>query len=345
MEQKVYGPYSERDGTVWRVVVKTGRGTSAKKVPSIFSGPTAEAQARAEFRRLEVLFAKRSVNQVMEDYFTWLLEEERKPSSIVTNRYRLTGLFASVAAVPIDELTPDRCQELYNAYRVGRAVDTHQGVLALAKAMFEWARWSKLIPVSPWLDVKPRGRKKRGKEQLSKDDTRKLFAWLVDHAEADDRACGVLMALALGMRASEIIGVTSRHLDDGGRELQIRAGKTAAASRNVRLPEVLQTALARRAVSPLEPLLPYSRYWVREATFWACKQAGVPKVCAHALRGMYATATLDAGLDPRAIARSLGHTNISMTRSAYAATGAGDSVKVAQVVERLGPPTTGASPN
>jgi hypothetical protein len=53
---------------------------------------------------------------------------------------------------------------------------------------------------------------------------------------------------------------------------------------------------------------------------------------------MYATATLESGLDPAAVARSLGHTNVRITKAAYAAQGAGHSAHVDQVASKLETP-------
>lgn len=338
--ERVFGPYAERGGKVWRVTIQVGRGRSADRKPHCF---TDEAAAKEFASKARAQIGAKTVESAFEDYLEHLVRDGRRPGTITTARYRLRGLFEPVLGLPLRELNEKRAQKLYDAYTVGRAPDTHQGALFLAKSCFEWLRRkAKLVRWNPFDDVDPIGRKNKGKPQLKKDDTRKLYRWLCVHAATDDRACAALMALTLGLRAHEVVGRTADHLDNDGTELMVTVSKTKAGVRAVRLPEVLQTALGQRAKTRTGRLLPYKAPWVRTATEWCCEQAGVAPVCAQALRGMYATATLEAGIDPNAVARSLGHTNAKITRAAYAAAGSEQSSKTARVVGTLEEKVTAA---
>jgi integrase len=284
------------------------------------------------------MLGAKTVAEAMEDFITDRAAEGRQPSTLVTTRHRLAGILRPVMGLPVKDLGTPRCELLYTEYQKGRAVDTHQGALSQAKAMFEFIRKRlKLRADNPWTDVDPRGTKNRGKAQLKEDDTAKLYWWLVEHLE-DDRALGAFMALVLGLRSHEVVGRTGDHLDAGGTKLMVTKSKTKAGIRSVRLPEVLQVALRKRSELRSGRLLPYTRYWVRDATKWCCEGAGVPVVCAQALRGMYTSALLEDGIDPERVALSIGHGKGSGTAvvvNNYAAQGAGRSVKTARVVERL----------
>lgn len=259
-----------------------------------------------------------------------------RESTLVTAEYRLAGLLKPCRALPVRDLTAKRCEALYRAYAASRKPDTHQGALAVARAFGEWARKSKLIAINPWADVEPIGRKTRGKPQHRIDEARKLATWCLPRAGEDDGALAVLLGLLLGLRAGEIVGLVRRDLDDKGRRLWVAKAKTQAGVRSVVIPEVLRTHLTRRAELPQERLLPYRREWVRDQTRRICRLAGVPVVCAHALRGAHATLALEAGASAVDVALSLGHTSPAITRAAYAATGSGASHRVSVVGERLG---------
>jgi integrase len=334
LHRRVLGPYSERGGKVWRVVLQAGRGREATKKSAAF--PTeAEATAFAVKARALMPLTGRTVGAAIEDFLAFCAASGAKTSTLTTYRFRLAGLLKPAASLPLRELTPERCLELYTAYSRRVAPDTHHGALAVASSMGAWAKKSSLLTINPWAEIDRVGRKRRGKPQLRIDEARKLTAWLVEHVD-DDRALGVLMPILLGLRAHEVVGIEKRDLDDRGQLLHVAKSKTAAGVRPVELPGVLRQPLIRRAQMTQDRLLPYSRYWVRNSTRWACELAGVPVVCAQSLRGLFATLALESGVAPHAVARTLGHTTISMTKAAYAAGGSGESHRAAVVADRLG---------
>jgi integrase len=144
-----------------------------------------------------------------------------------------------------------------------------------------------------------------------------------------------LEAMMMGLRSSEIITRTVRDLDDGGRTLWVDdtedgfQPKTEAGRRPVDVPPELQPLLLKRCKDKLPGalLLPgaggdqHDRGWPRKAVRRLCKKVEIPPVCAHALRGLYATLTIRSGVDPRAVARALGHESVRTTLRSYAAPG------------------------
>jgi integrase len=127
-----------------------------------------------------------------------------------------------------------------------------------------------------------------------------------------------------------------RDLDDGGNVLWIaetQGGwrpKSRAGQRRIEVPEVLRQMLLQRAQDKAgETLLfisPRSRgrrshSWLREHTRRLCKAAGVPVVCAHALRGQHATLAIQAGATPHLVAGALGHASTGVTLGSYAMPG------------------------
>jgi integrase len=49
-----------------------------------------------------------------------------------------------------------------------------------------------------------------------------------------------------------------------------------------------------------------------------CKAAAVPKVTAHAMRGLHGTLAVDSGITSHAVAAALGHESFRTTAESYA---------------------------
>jgi len=129
-------------------------------------------------------------------------------------------------------------------------------------------------------------------------------------------AIGALVALMMGLRSQEVLLREVRDLDDGGRFLWSDVGKTANAKRHLEVPELLRPYLLRLAggQSPSSLLFGYGRTGMprTRTTMWAtvrklCALAGVPPVCTHSLRGLYATLAVQSGSASQVVASSLGH--------------------------------------
>jgi integrase len=118
-----------------------------------------------------------------------------------------------------------------------------------------------------------------------------------------------------------------RDLDEGGTVLLISHGKTANARRRPEVPDFLRPHLLRlTAGKPADAFLFGSRangeplltgYLIRQV-HQICEQAGVPKVCAHSLRGLHATLALRQGVSTQAVAAALGHGSFAVTARHYA---------------------------
>src|SRR5262249_53572876 len=153
-------------------------------------------------------------------------------------------------------------------------------------------------------EVKPVGRRNRGKKQLRFEEASRFISrglQLFDEAK-DVMALASVTLLLLGCRASEVMHVRVRDLDCNGTELWIAArdgeyrGKTRNASRNPDVPEVLQPRLVRLAAgrradeylfARAEVGTPHRRQNLNRAVLRICIAADVPVVCPHSLRGLW----------------------------------------------------------
>ena len=114
----------------------------------------------------------------------------------------------------------------------------------------------------------------------------------------DVMALAAVTALLLGCRASEVLRVRVRDLDCGGTRLWIAArdseyqGKTANATRDPDIPEVLRPRLLKLTAAPAPDAYlfglsstgkPKSRQLLHSTVRRLCRAAGVPVVCPHSV--------------------------------------------------------------
>lgn len=188
---------------------------------------------------------------------------------------------------------------------------------------------------------------KTGKLQLRIDEARHFTATAIQIFEDEHKtlAIGALVALTMGLRSSEALQRVVRDLDDGAKYLWIDQGKTANARRHLEVPEPLQPYLLRLAVGKqpdefwfglgVRSRRPFQHQRLYEMVHSICRRAGVPRVCTHSLRGLWATLAVGSGVASHAVAESLGHHSFAMTRKHYAQPAAITNAGTARVVAAL----------
>jgi integrase len=299
-----------------------------------------------------------TVATAIEGYEKYRREKGNKEHALAATTCRL-GTFFTDGEVLLVDLTPAKCATYYEALRTRRqpgrlkaclkaaakrkepswpadhevgvpgcrcrpyATDTHRNTLAEAKSLLKWA-----VQVKRWLQRNPlegiegKGKRRHGKPQLRIDEARRWTARAVELADkGESGAVAAMMALLLGMRASEIVSRVVRDLDDEGRLLWIPDSKTEAGRRTLRVPDLLQPHLRALAEgkaggAPIFGL--HWRDWPREWVERICKLAGVPKVSAHSMRGLHSTLAMEAGVTGAVVAASLGHESVATTTQSYA---------------------------
>ena len=132
--------------------------------------------------------------------------------------------------------------------------------------------------------------------------------------------------------------------DRGATILWIDGGKTRNARRYLDVPAVLQPRLRKLTAGRAgdELLLGHSRDGVRRdrRSLWVavgriCRTAGVPRVCPHSLRGLWATLGVQSGAVSHAVAASLGHGSFEMTAKHYAQPEVVSGACTARMIEML----------
>jgi len=341
---RVYGPYPARSG--FRLVVLEGKARKSLVVSSLAEAEKLRRELQAEL----VQSADRSVGEALSEYVDYLHLCRGATTAQPIARAIARFLGESTA---LGSITQQRAARLYEAEtrrivgRTGRPASaaSHRTVLGQCKRFYAWASERGYVAQNPFAPVKPVGRPRAGKAQLRIDEARRFVALAVAKAEGGDRAAlAALLALLLGMRASEVLQRVARDLDDEGRVLWITRGKTDNARRRLTVPEVLRPLLGglARGKAPDELLFgaspsgagkPLTDAWLWGHVQRLCDEAGVPRVSTHSLRGLHSTLALEAGATASAVAAALGHGSFQITAKHYAAPGTIERVR-SQVVEQ-----------
>lgn len=341
----VYGPYKHGGG--YRLIV-SGEG---KRVATEVR-PSFEEAAREKIaleRRLAEQ-AGRTVGLALGEYRQHLLQKNR-PKSVATTMTRLRHFFPD-EALPLPRLSVREAQRLYELRRAGKAVDTHRNELAEAKTFIGWCVKQGMLRHNPFITVEGIGNRKRGKDQLTIDESRLLAeAALTRAALGDLGALAVAVLVYTGLRASELTNLRVRDLDDGGRLLRVQPAigqadhlKSRSARRAIALPPHLRELLGARVKDrPRDALVfgQHDRTWPNEQTRRICELCGVPRVTAHGLRGGAATMSTLSMQDENAVAKTFGHSSATTTRAHYIEPQALADLqqsRITSVLDRTNPP-------
>jgi integrase len=264
----------------------------------------------------------------IEVYGKHLTEKGLKARPITDRLYRLNTFFPD-NKLAVSDLTKSTCAAYYEALRtrvsrVGKtySVDTHRSMLAEARMLAKFCIGKRWLRASPVEGIEGKGKRRHGKPQLRIDEARRWMAKATELADGGEAgAVAAMMALLLGMRASEIVSRVARDLDDEGRQLWIPDSKTEAGKRTLRVPDVLRPYLRRLTAGAAPDARIFDghwRDWPREWVQRICTAASVPVVGAHSMRGLHSTLAMEAGVTGAVVAASLGHEKISTTVQSYA---------------------------
>jgi len=274
------------------------------------------------------------VSAAVEMYREHQAQNGNKTKSYMETRRRLLRFFQPRLKTPVCTLSPEWCAGRYAALAKEMSVDSHRNILAECKTWLRWCVGKGWLRESPLETVEGTGKRRHGKPQLSRDESRRLLAVAYDESEVEDGAVAAAMALLMGMRASEIADRQVRDLDDGGRILRIPDSKTEAGKRDLEIPGELQVMLRARATGrPGTALLldcPRADRrdgWVRYHVRRLCKAAGVPVISSHGLRGTHSSIAVEAGATGRLVADQLGHGSPTVSETSYTRRDVQDAAK------------------
>jgi len=325
---RVLGPYDEKDG--YRLIVVDSGKRKSLKFPSIERAHEVKAELLGEIAKR----TSHTIDEALAEYEQSLITERgRLPYTVRDERSRLSLMLP--IDEPIQSLTAERATQLFRASsertsRNGRplSADSLYFLLKTAKRFATWCIERGYLTNNPFAKIRKVGRLATGKLQLTADEARRfLDTALQMAAEGNANAVAVALQLSLGLRSSEVLARRVRDLDEGGTVLLITSGKTVNARRRPEVPDFLRPHLLKLAAGqPGDAFLfgtspsggqRLTGSLIRQV-HQVCERAGVPKVCAHSLRGLHATLALRQGVSSQAVASALGHASFAVTARHYA---------------------------
>ena len=333
---RITGPYPHREGEYRCRIIVDGRREWA---------PTADTPQRA--KRIAQAIADRvvarqpvTIEDALARYAEYKTAKGNKPRSITTTDYRLRSFFPRTA-MSVQSLTAGKCAEYYATLTAKQKPDTHQNALAEARTFCTWLVKQQLLKRNPIDGIEPMGRRKHGKPQLTVEEAHRWLTHaraLADKGEAG--AVAAMVTLLMGLRTSEVVERTARDLDAGGTLLWIPHSKTEAGRRRVEVPAVLTPYLLALKRDKLPMALLFGEHWRDWPRRWVqkiCRAARVPTVCAHSMRGLFATLGIQTGAVPHVVAATLGHESPRITEQSYAQPGSAGIVTARRAVAQLLP--------
>ncbi len=333
MSERVHGPY--KHGKRWRCFNVRGDGTR-----TVVTFET-EAEGHKYVAACHKVAVGRTVGEAVSEYLEHLKEapgrggRARRESTVKLESWRLRAFLRLASVDPVlGSLTKVRCRGLFEQRKAEVKVDTLVGELTTVSRACRWFVAQGWLGADPCAGLVVGGERSAGKPQLRVDEARRyLNVALTEGTEG----LAAAMAILMGMRASEITGLTVRDVDDGGRLVWITHAKTRRGVRRLEVPGVLVPRLVELcAARPPEARLwgDVDRHWLYYHVPRIAMIAGLPRITPHGLRGTWATLAMGA-MPTEQVAAALGH-RPEVTRTNYAAPGSeqsGQSMRVAAELE------------
>lgn len=206
----VSGPY--RHGRKWRVVVQTGGTRTVRSYET-------EGEARDFIDEWRALLDGKTVAMRLDEWLDMVKARGRPPITIATLRNAVLRLVPHLPA-KFDDVTPRTAAKAYAALvATGCSVDTHRNSLNNARSM--WTALTGKGRPSPWDAVAGVGQRRRGKAQLTIDESRRFLSAALELGETEPGGTAAALCLTLALRAGEVVALEGRDVDDGGRVLWV----------------------------------------------------------------------------------------------------------------------------
>jgi len=287
------------------------------------------------------------IEAVVDDYLS--TRTDLKASTIETLRFRMAAIIKGRTHFPIEVFPWGKA---WNERVACQATDSQIGIRNALQGLLGWALKQRILRRLPELP-EVTGRRHRGKDQLRIDEAKRVVVLVLN--KGDPLAIAIVSMLLTGIRPGEAMALKVRDLDDEGTVLWVAAedGKTDAAKRMVEVVPALRpmlTALAQgrsgdeylfrfqskkqKTTNPLKSRTDALHRRLRQL----CREARVPSVVPHSLRGLHSTIATERGSTGRAVADALGHTSFErITEPHYLAPGTAERANARRVQKVLEP--------
>jgi integrase len=284
----------------------------------------------------------------LERYLDEVAAASVRPSSLRRYRQELRLYIApALGKVPLDKLKPSQVSDFYRSQLLHLSPGSVRRLHALLRRSLGVAvRWQ-LIPWNPVTAVDPPSLTSVEVHPFDANEARLFLA----AASCDRFYARWLIAVLLGLRQGEVLGLTWRDVDLDPRVLAVRQTlqnrpaegfhlvppKTARSRRIVPLPNAVVDALKlRREQQETDRLAAGIEFWEDWGLIFTTRfgtplsprndyrefqrlvaAAGLRHVRLHDLRHTAASLMLAQGVSPRVVMEILGHSQISITMNTY----------------------------
>jgi integrase len=334
---------------------RPGRLPGRQTPPEDFYGPTRKVVQEQLTRALRELQQGLPIatddRQTVEQYLRRWLEDAVRPSVRPKTHATYVGyarchLIPDLGRLPLAKLSPHDVQAMLNR-KLAQGLSPRSGHhlrAILRRALSQAVRWGEL-PRNVAALVDPPQVPHHEARTLTPTEARHFL----DAVSRDRLAALFAVALAVGLRQGEALGLRWEDVDlDGGQlairhalqrvggKLQLVEPKTRLSRRTIALPAFAVAALRKHRASQLREQLWAGSKWEEHGLVFTSTigtpldgtnvthrlqrllgEAGLPRLRFHDLRHTAATLLLTQGVHPRVVMDLLGHSQISLTMNTY----------------------------
>ena len=344
--------YRRQDG-LWAGVIDLGR-VNGKRTRKTFYGATRkEVQERltAALRERQVGTLPTAGRETVGQFLTGWLEDSAKPK-LRPSTFRSYSdllrlhLIPTIGHLRLERLTPQEVQSLLNAkVASGLSPRRVEYIRAVLRAALNQAiRWGLISRNAAGLSNPPRVTR-RPVQVLTPEDAQRFL----EVARGDRYEALYTVALSLGLRQGEALGLRWQDVDLNARTLQVRHAlqrvegklqlvepKTERSRRTIRMPQVVADSLLQHQARQEELRLLAGGRWTQNSLIFTTTlgtpleginvtrqfqrllaASGLPRLRFHDLRHSCASLLLAQGIAPRVVMETLGHSQISLTMDTY----------------------------
>ena len=344
--------YKRKDGR-WAAVANLGYQAGKLKRKYYYGETRKEAcdKLTAALNDLQkgvpIVTERQTLKEFLERWMTDCVTPSVRPSTLVSYDYQIRLHIApQLGRIELTKLSPQQIQTYLNGrLKAGlspRTVKYHLSILRMA--IGQALRWN-LVARNVAMLVDPPRIEKFEVQPITPEQARAfLQAVQGDHLEAL-----FTVALSLGLRRGEALGLRWSDIDFQTRTLQVRQSlqrlqgelqitelKTKSSRRNLDLPEILVNKLREHRTRQLEHKMQAGPNWQETGLVFTSrigtpvdprhvkrrldpllKQAGLPHFRVHDLRHFCASLLLAQGVPLKVVSEILGHSKIGITADLY----------------------------
>jgi integrase len=373
------GSIHKRSDGRWAATIDLGRENGKRKRKTVYAATREKVATKLRERQSQLAqgLPLPDERRTTGEYLTWWAKEVLPGTVKESTAYGYRSVLdrnvvPHVGHVRLAKLSPAHVQAMMRALEsAGLAPQTRRNArMVLRRALGYAVRWGLLVRNTAALVDCPRGTPPNLADALSAEEAQRLLVV----AREDRLGAIVTVALTMGLRRGEILGLRWRNIDFDARTLTVdatlkrvvgagkgRAGtglvldqpKTDRAVRTVAIPVCCIEALREHRRRQLAERLAAGSNWHDDgfvfttslgrpidpdnlARTWhrLCDASGTGRRRFHALRHTAATLMLAEGTALEVISRTLGHASYAITADVYAHVGQDVQRRAAEAMDR-----------